>query len=196
MISPRVIHLLWISQLCCFCDSEPLNVHPSKAWKKILNPSKSESKSYSIFHSSTCYECAHFNKEDHLPQNSGLLTSSVFQAANCFNLDRHLVSMFSTTHPTPTSTHMSEQIEEMFAASRIFKCFTFKANRKKWLLFLTFFAFSNKNNQFYKKSIYVVMLVWKVGSPLEWWSIFTGRFSWQLNCTFLGLLLVLLPSLV
>lgn len=56
----------------CF---QALNTHPSQEWKKILNPSKSETKSYSIFHSSTCYECVHFNKKDHLPQNSRLLTS-------------------------------------------------------------------------------------------------------------------------
>lgn len=82
----------------------------AKHVRKSSIPAKSETKSYSIFHSSTCYECVLFNKEDHLPQNSRLLTSLVFAAiqgltaAHCFNLDRHLVIMFSTTPLTLTST--------------------------------------------------------------------------------------------
>lgn len=74
-------------------------------------PSQQKVKSCSIFRSSTCYECVHFNKEDHLPQNGTLLTSPVFPssqgstAAHCFNLDRHLVIAFSTTPPNANLTH-------------------------------------------------------------------------------------------
>lgn len=120
------------SQSVLFLCSQPQNMHPlHKACKKIFNPSKSEI----LSHSSTCSECVLFNKEDHLPQSRWQAWCS-WHSAPCFNLDRHLVTMFRTPLTPPS---VLEQMEEMVTISSMsvwhWRYFMFKWSHSAEVLF-------------------------------------------------------------
>lgn len=159
-------------------------------------PSQQKVKSCSIFRSSTCYECVHFNKEDHLPQNGTLLTSPVFPssqgstAADCFNLDRHLVIAFSTTPPNANLTHTC-------------LCCTRSKNLSRTssgiLGFFIFFALSvywrqNCRNglwhvahmkSVFQQCVYMIISSWKVRVRLNVQTedqYVLAASCWQLNC--------------
>lgn len=158
-------------------------------------PSQQKVKSCSIFRSSTCYECVHFNKEDHLPQNGTLLTSPVFPssqgstAAHCFNLDRHLVIAFSTTPPSANLTHTCLCCTRSKTLSRksirdfrIFffcsKCvLTAKLQNGLWHV--------AHMKSFFQQCVYMIISSWKVRVRLNVQTedqYVLAASCWQLNC--------------